>query len=506
MTAPQRKLYLGAKIFFHEHGITGAKTNRGWMFRRKHGVVVEPEADPEVPEIEPLSDPSKLREYQIFPSQQTVASLKKYGRHLNASDMGTGKTYVSLAAFRELGIDPVVVAPATLLVQWERAAAYLGVKIKAVSYEKLNRENDYGKWQGSSKWLRFAWKPEIQGLIFDEAHRCKGTSTKASKIMVSATKIPGCKIAALTATGAASPLEMKAIGVLLGLHDGRSFWDWAQLYGCIPGFHGGFEYSNTPGLMEKLHRKIFPSKGCRLKIQDLGDAFPETTFELVPCQLAAASVRKIDSIYEEMDAAVEDLWKRVGEWKAPGSKLSQINALFQEIELLKAPAFVEHIKLAVAEGYSVPVFCRFNATIELISNGLGRIPYGTFTGVKGRLGEFQRQQRLDQFQNDELRVLLTNYAAGATGVSFHDVTGKHPRVALHSLHYNSRLVRQAFGRVQRDGGMTKSIQKILGASNTVEDKILARVKAKLHNMDLLNDGDLLPESFSSHLVQLMQAG
>ena len=53
--------------------------------------------------------------------------------------------------------------------------------------------------------------------------------------------------------------------------------------------------------------------------------------------------------------------------------------------------------------------------------------------------------------------------------------------------------------------MTKSIQKILGASNTVEDKILARVKAKLHNMDLLNDGDLLPESFSSHLVQLMQA-
>ena len=504
MSKKDRQSYLQAKILFHEEGITGHHTSKGWVFRRKIGGEKQVHSCPVVPAKSDLCDSQGLRDYQIEPTKATVASLKMYGCHLNASDMGTGKTYVSLAAFKELGIEPVVVAPATLLVQWQRVAEHFGMSIQTVSYERLNRKTEFGSWQGSKKFLRFVWKPEIEGIIFDEAHRCKGTSTKASKALVAAAR-SNAKVAALTATGAASPLEMKAIGTLLGLHDGRHFWDWAQLYGCVPGFHGGFEFSNVPGLMERLHAQIFPSKGCRVKIEDLGDSFPETQFDLVPCSLPDSTTRKIDSLYQDVNNAIEELYERVADWKAPGSKLSQINALMQEIELLKAPAFIDHIKLAVGEGNSVPVFVRFNATLGLIAEGLGRIPYGIFKGVRGPAEENYRQMQLDQFQNDELRVMLTNYSAGATGTSFHDVTGKHPRVAMHSLHYNSRLVRQAFGRVQRDGGKSKSIQKILGASGTIEDEIMARVGDKLHNMDLLNDGDLLPESFSSHFLKVMEA-
>ena len=504
-TSPKlRQQYLRGRIFFHEQGIFEKRTNKGYLFVRKIGFTPKPPVKFEAPKTEPLTSNEGLRDYQVIPTEQTIASLKMYGAHLNASDMGTGKTYVSLAAFKELGITPVVVAPATLLVQWERVAEHFGMGIKTVSYEKLNRKTEFGRWQGTKKFLRFVWDKEIEGIIFDEAHRCKGTSTKASKIMVAAARSPA-KVSALTATGAASPLEMKAIGCLLGLHEGRNFWDWAQLYGCVPGFHGGFEFSNHPGIMEKIHEQIFPAKACRIKIQDLGDSFPETQFELVHCSLPTKEVRKINSLYSEVDKAVSDLYDRVADWKAPGSPLSKINALFQEIELLKVPAFIEHIKFAVSEGYNVPVFVRFNATLELIASGIKDISHGIFKGAKSEADKLVRQKKLDAFQGDEIRVILTNYAAGATGTSFHDVTGKYPRVALHSLHYNSRFVRQAFGRVQRDGGKTKSIQKILGATGTLEDEILKRVGDKLHNMDLLNDGDLLPESFSSHLFQIMQA-
>lgn len=504
-TDDTRDLWFKARVYFDEEGITSFKSPAGrWVFKQGIPPNRYRTPIPPIPGLPKLTRPEGLRAYQIDPCRNTVAALREFGAHLNASDMGTGKTYVSLAAFRELGISPVVVAPATLLVAWQRAAEALGMQCRPVSYERLNRVTEFGRWEGTKKFLRYRWRDDVRGIIFDEAHRCKGTGTKAQKAMTAAAR-SNAVVDALTATGAESPMELKALGVLLGLHDGRNFYEWAQRYGCLEGLHGGFEFSGYPGLMERIHKQIFPAKACRVRKEELGDAFPETEFILRTIRLPERSEKAIGKLYADLEEAVGALYEKAEDYKAPGSALSRINLLFQEIELLKAPALVEMVQDLVGEGYSVPVFTRFNATIDLVSKGLRNTPHGIYRGATSFTEKARRQEVLDSFQNDTIRSLLTNYAAGSTGVGMHDLNGRFPRAPLHSLHYNSRLVKQAFGRVQRDGGKSRSTQIIVGAAGTVEELILARIAGKIRNMDLLNDGDLLPESFSAKLLQLLKS-
>ena len=51
-------------------------------------------------------------------------------------------------------------------------------------------------------------------------------------------------------------------------------------------------------------------------------------------------------------------------------------------------------------------------------------------------------------------------------------------------------MRQCTGRVWRESSKSKSIQKIIFAANTVEERVCESVNKKLDNLDLLNDGDL----------------
>jgi SNF2 family DNA or RNA helicase len=135
---------------------------------------------------------------------------------------------------------------------------------------------------------------------------------------------------------------------------------------------------------------------------------------------------------------------------------------------------------------SVVVFCNFTETIEALSQRLNTkcIVNGEAKYAKAR------QQNIDDFQADKKRVILINLAAGGAGLSLHDVTGKYPRLALISPSYSAVNMRQATGRVWRDSAKSKSIQKIVFVSGTVEEKVCNSVNQKLANLDLLNDGDM----------------
>jgi hypothetical protein len=61
---------------------------------------------------------------------------------------------------------------------------------------------------------------------------------------------------------------------------------------------------------------------------------------------------------------------------------------------------------------------------------------------------------------------------------------------LISPSYSAVNMRQATGRVWRDSAKSKSIQKIVFVSGTVEEKVCNSVNQKLANLDLLNDGDM----------------
>lgn len=109
-------------------------------------------------------------------------SLAEFGGALLADPPGTGKTIVALAVAAGYE-NALVAAPATLRVQWERAAERAGVAIRFVSLESLSRDA----------------VPAIAALVIvDEAHHVRTPSTRRYRRL--AERSSGAHLLLLTAT------------------------------------------------------------------------------------------------------------------------------------------------------------------------------------------------------------------------------------------------------------------------------------------------------------------
>lgn len=430
-----------------------------------------------------------LLPYQIPSVQRLVNSLRKYRAALDASDVGTGKTYSALAACRELKLKPLVVCPKAVIPSWKKAARHFGIEIEAINYELVRRgTTEYGVmeegYRGSNQ---FRWTlTSCNALIFDEVHRCKGEKTDNSKLVIAA-KSQDIPVLALSATAAVDPTEMKALGYLLGFFDRpSSFWGWALTQGCDKGRHGGIEFKGNAKHLAAIHSMIFPHKGTRIRISELGDAFPETMITVQNLELNGAT-KKINDAYEAAMQAIQEVRE-----KQTTDSINQLTTLLrarQISEAEKIPAIVEQIQDAYEQGMSVAVFLNFNGSINAILKSLGD-KCGKVWSIHGQQNAFEREDAIQAFQSDNCRVILCNIQAGGVGISLHDVTGKHPRLALISPSWSAVDMVQTLGRVCRAGGQSKSIQRILYAAGTVEERVAAVVESKIARLDALNDGDL----------------
>jgi SNF2 family DNA or RNA helicase len=313
----------------------------------------------------------------------------------------------------------------------------------------------------------------------------------------------GYDILSLSATIADNPLQMRAIGYVLGLFPSlQSYWSWAFKNGCYKetirvkkgmGTRGSnfrevvlFDEEN-PSYLKNIHASIFPSKGSRIRISELGDAFPETQI-LAECYTMDNSA-KIQKIYDEMEAELQDLAVKYSKDKRDeDGKVNHLTIQLrarQKVELLKVPSFVEQAQDAIEAGHSVAIFVNFSESLKKIAEKLK-----TSCIIDGSQTQKTRDKNIAQFQSDEERVIVCNIRAGGVGVSLHDLNGKYSRMSLISPPYSAQDLKQALGRVHRDGGKTKSLQRIIFTAKTIEEEIAKVVKKKLDRISLLNDGDL----------------
>lgn len=70
---------------------------------------------------------------------RTIAALERFGGALLAEPVGTGKTYIALAAARVLAGMATCIVPAALVSQWRRTGAALQVPIVVSSHERASR-------------------------------------------------------------------------------------------------------------------------------------------------------------------------------------------------------------------------------------------------------------------------------------------------------------------------------------------------------------------------------
>lgn len=448
---------------------------------------------------------TSLHPHQVPHAAALVAALRRHGAALDASDTGTGKTFVAVAVARALGVVPLVICPKSVVPGWNKAAKALGWEVDAVGYEKARgqckvervlcretgvmvrkrqSESIYGREHRIGTGSQWLWKHPFEAIVFDEVHRCGGMTSLQAKLLIAARR-QAKYVLCLSATATDRPEKMKALGYALGLFEMPKFKWWLMAHGVNPGVFGGFKFTDDVedqrAAMLKLNRAIFPDRGARMRKAEI-PGFPKT--RIAPLLIEDAS-GKAATLLEE----IRDLYTRRTRQAADAAERESVLEMLlrkrQALELLKVEDMAE-LALDYAESSKVVIFCHFKETITVLREKLVNALSCAVPVIDGTNSAADRERIKLAFQNNAVPALLCNAAAGGVGLDLHDPTGRAERTAIISPGWSAVQLKQVFGRVQRDGG-GYSQQFLVGFAGTLEEEILERAKANIDNIDLLND-------------------
>ena len=491
-----------------------------------------------------------LRPHQVEPAEQLLTLLQKHDSVVDWSDGGVGKTYVGAWVASQLKLPALIVGPKISKTAWDLAAETFNDKFSFCNYELLRTGNQkFGTWTEyraareyfqcencqckvdfarfvpcychpagihclvtkkiSAHYGSFVFNPAVRLVIFDESQRFNGIDSLNCELGLAA-KRQGIKTLCLSATPASSPLDMRALGYLLDLHNDStdelvqtkfgaamrrpSFKRWLAKQEVRFDVHTrGLKWfaskSRQLEIMKSIRDQIIPARGVRVTVASI-PGFPT-------CQIDAElydldKPEEMDRAYGIMREAVETLKQHASENdKSPDHPLTKILRAQQTVELLKVPVMTELGETYADRGLSVVFFVNYRQTIEEL---LKKFPgAGIIDGTTIKT----REKTLAAFQSNHLRKLIVNSKAGGVSMSLHDLHGGHPRAGIASPCFSAETMRQLFFRLPRESGKSHSFYKVLFAAGTIEKKIWSAVRGKLNNLDALmtlTDSDWCPDN------------
>lgn len=495
---------------------------------------------------------SCLRPHQPVPVEHLCGVLQQSPSAVDLSDTGTGKTYVAAATAIQLRLPTLIVCPKIGRYAWSAAATHFNDSFSIINYELLRTgRTPFGYWEKArdtgisqretyyvcqccqrevdvSNWTacphhpngvhcvvekkrsknlgNFVFHSGIKCAIFDEAHRCGGLDSLNAEMLIAARR-QNIRTLMLSATAACNPLNMRAIGYSLDLHNDKhdfivphgklqglvrpSFKRWAAGYGCRyePMFRGmkwmvGAATQNQ--MMLQIRDRIIPARGVRVRVEDIPD-FPKRTITAELYDLDESN--HIDELYNEMADSLAELNQKSKTDKSATHPLTKLLRARQRLELLKVPIAVELAEDYLATGHSVALFVNFRQTLGELQQRLD-----CDCIIAGDQSAEHRAKSIEFFQSNRARVIIIMVQAGGVSLSLQDLVGGYPRVGLVMPDFSAPNMRQVFGRLHRDGGRSPCFYRVLFVARSVETQIHRSLSAKLNNLDALNNADLMPEN------------
>lgn len=447
---------------------------------------------------------NKLLEYQQEHVGNIVRILTKNNSCLDASDTGTGKTYSAIASCALLNIRPIIICPKSVISTWKSVSNYFELKNPIiVNYETIKRGKIYKDINEKIKadFIKITYnnKNIIEKInfdfnkskiiksdenilfIFDEVHRCSNIESDNCMLLLAA-KETNNKILLLSATIADFPEKFKPFFYIL------NFINPDQVK------EKNIDYKKYIKIVEtwimrdykpmvRIHNMLYPDRATRIRIDILGDMFPDTQIIASPYTLSKKRADEIEKEYKKLAKELDIIKNKKNNDKI--NPLTLTIRAHQKIEILKIPTFVELANDFIQNKFSVVIFVNFTQTLKTLSEMLH-----TDSIVYGEQDYNDRMRIIEDFQSNKTNIIILNIKAGGVGISLHDIYGGHPRVSLISPTWSSLDLVQALGRIHRAGGKTKSLQRIIYTANTVEEKISEKIKLKLKNINSINNGDL----------------
>ena len=440
----------------------------------------------------------ELQDWQVPLAEHQTRVLREGRVMLSACHTGSGKTYLACQTIKDLGMPTLVVCPKVAISQWWHVIEGMGCGncvIDVVNPEKLVA--------GRNKWYdnESGWHvPDIIGngegklLVVDEVHRgCSGPDSKQTLMAARwCSKLhPNNKELLMSATPFETPEKMRLIGYLMGFHRfiKASFFDWMRTKNC--GFvdigwgarkRRIFRFTTNRKKAEETMRLIRHEMGERFMsiTPDEIPGFPEETREVVRIDLSKADHDALVRAYEEMPDRIRHMSQ---------DDMVKMLRLRQQAEFCKAEAVAQEVIEAVRSGYSVFRMVNFTDARTRLENCLrdAKLP---FANIYGGQKESERQRGIDEFQANQVHVMVGMAAACSVALSLHDERHERPRVSWISPGYSASEFSQGLGRIRRVGG-TPVTQFIDIAAGSVEEKVGMAIERKMNNLSALTDKDLM---------------
>lgn len=160
--------------------------------------------------VDPRPMPEWLRPEQRAQCARLLPVLRQYGGALLADPVGSGKTWIALAAatfWADASSRAIALVPAAIVPQWRRTAELAGVGITIWSHENVSRGN-------LPPGLREPGSPLV---VIDESHRFRNRETIRYRTI--APYLAGKPVLLLTATPVVNGLSDLAAQLALGIRD-----------------------------------------------------------------------------------------------------------------------------------------------------------------------------------------------------------------------------------------------------------------------------------------------
>ncbi|ATB41667.1 SNF2/helicase [Cystobacter fuscus] len=439
-----------------------------------------------------------------------------------ADDMGLGKTIQSLSLLRKVaneeGRKPsLVVAPTSVLANWEREAERFTPGLKVVVWHGQDRKERVEDLKDADlvltsyalvrRDLEALSQVGFRYIILDEAQNIKNADSATAQACKS---LPSDTRLALTGT----PLENR-------LSELWSLFDFLMpgFLGSAEGFSDRFEQpiqvANDTAVRDRLRRRIQPFILRRLKTEVAKDLPPKTE-SVAWCEMEPGQAALYREVLEESRRKVSESIEKMGFKRSRVSILAALMRLRQvccDPRLLKMPPgtllpssaklerFGQLVDDLVAEGHRALVFSQFTEMLELLKGEADRRGLG-YLYLDGRTKD--RMGKVDEFNRpDGPPLFFISLKAGGTGLNL--------TAADYVIHYdpwwNPAVEDQATDRTHRIGQTRAVISYKLITRGTVEEKILSLQKRKkeLAAGVLGADGDFGKMLTEQDLVDLFQA-
>ncbi len=440
-------------------------------------------------EIEPSVLPQNIRG-TLRPYQKSGVDwlhfLHDYGfGGCLADDMGTGKTFTTLAFLQSLSESnhataaTLLVLPRSLIFNWEREAAKFTPGLRLLNHAHGTRVKDlaqfdeydlvlttYGILLRDIELLR---QHRFHYVILDEAQAIKNPlsqSAKAVRLLNADHKL------SLTGT----PVENSTIEL------------WSQFAFLNPGLLGSFEQFRTEfaGAIEKNHdeiaaaflRKLVHPFILRRTKDQVAPELPPRTEEILEVELEPGQKKLYDKtrdFYRDQilgivdGSGISDARMKILEGLLRLRQIANHPRLVEPDTRARSGKFerlLETLETLQAEGHKALVFSQFVSMLSLVREALDarKIPYAYLDGQTQN-----RQGRVDDFQNNpELPFFLISLKAGGVGLNL--------TAADYVIHidpwWNPAVEMQATDRTHRIGQTRPVFVYKLITRDTVEEKIL----------------------------------